>query len=109
MNDTTETTMVEATIGPYAGQRLTMSAADAKAAIADGWARDAAEVPDENAPASEPMTPEQRAAALEKAQAAAFKMRGEPLHKLPESNGETKEATAKPARENYETRTVRSK
>lgn len=110
--ENTETTMIEATIGPYAGQRLTMPTADAKAAIADGWARDPAQVPDENAPPSEPMTAEQRAAALEKAQAAAFKLRGEPLHKLPEdekSEDETRAATAKPARGDYDTRAARSK
>lgn len=82
MTDDTETTMVEATAGPYAGKRLSMSKADAAAAIADGWAFDPFKtMTDEEREAAakkaSELTEEQRAAIEDKAEAAARKLRGE--------------------------------
>jgi hypothetical protein len=77
-----EPVTIEATAGPYAGQRLTVPAADAKQAIADGWARDPfAEVTDEDREkdrqkAAE-MTDEDKAKVAEAAEKAARKLRGE--------------------------------
>jgi hypothetical protein len=66
--------LIEATAGPYAGQRLTVPAADAKQAIADGWARDpfATELEE-----PKEMTEEKRAKVAEAADKAARKLRGE--------------------------------
>jgi hypothetical protein len=69
-----ETTLIEALFGPYAGQRLTIPSADAKAAIKDGWARDPFAQPSND----DPKLPsdEQRFAATEAAEKAARKLRG---------------------------------
>jgi hypothetical protein len=65
--------------GPYRGQRLTVSPADADQAIADKWARDAFEPATQDGDeAPEPMTDEETAEATRKAEKAARKMRGEP-------------------------------
>lgn len=53
---------IEATLGPYRGQRLTMPAADAAAAIAADWAIDPFEpAPD---PPPDPLTEAERDAAI---------------------------------------------
>jgi hypothetical protein len=72
---TDEPAVVQVIAGPYAGQRLTMSMADADAAIADKWAID----PNAPAPTEEPkaMTDDERAQIAEKAEKAARKLRGE--------------------------------
>lgn len=77
-----EDVMIEATAGPYAGKRLTMPAADAKKAIADGWARDPfAEMTDEDrqkaVDAAAAATDEDRQKVAEAAEKAARKLRGE--------------------------------
>ena len=75
MSDET-TRLIEATAGPYRGQRLTMPAADAEEAIAAGWARDPFAPPsDEPAPLP---TQEETHAMLKAAEKAARKLRGEP-------------------------------
>lgn len=56
---------IEAILGPYRGQRLTVSDADATAAINDHWARD----PYSEDPPHDALTEEERAHALEAAQA----------------------------------------
>jgi hypothetical protein len=53
---------IEATLGPYRGQRLTMSDADAGAAIAANWAIDPFVPPPE--PPPEPLTEAEREAAI---------------------------------------------
>lgn len=73
-----ESVVVQATAGPYAGQRLTLSAADAKQAIKDGWAVDPFAPPP--APDAEPPkqpTDEERVKINEAAEAAGRKLRGE--------------------------------
>lgn len=85
-----ENKTIEATAGPYKGQRLTMPAADADQAIADGWARDPfapAPGPDDK-PAKEP-TDEERQAVMDKAEKAAKKLRGETVEE--ESHDKTRE------------------
>jgi hypothetical protein len=72
-----EDVMIEATHGPYAGQRLKVSEADAKSAIKDGWAKDPfAEQPTEPAEVKE-VSSEDRQKILEAAHNAAAKLRGE--------------------------------
>src|SRR5262245_52536878 len=72
-----ETKEIEGTVGPYAGQRLTLPAADADAAIADGWARDPFAPLDPNAEPPKLLTDEERQKVLEAANKAASKLRGE--------------------------------
>lgn len=74
-----ETTQINVTHGPYAGQRLTVSSAEAKSAIGEGWALDPfAPAPTEEELAKRPVETEderlKRTAAAEKA---AGKLRGE--------------------------------
>jgi hypothetical protein len=71
-----EPKIIYCTLGPYAGQRLTVSAADAKQAIADGWAVDP-DAPVADEPPKE-VTPDDHNKALEAAEKAANKLRGEP-------------------------------
>jgi hypothetical protein len=73
-----EPTQIYCTAGPYAGQRLTVSPAEAKQAIADGWAVDPDAPPPAADEAPKDVTPEQRAKTLEAAEKAANKLRGEP-------------------------------
>lgn len=72
-----ETKVIEATAGPYRGQRLTMPAADADTAIDDGWAVDPTKPIDADASPPE-LNDEQRSEILAKAETAARKLRGEP-------------------------------
>lgn len=65
--------MIEPLMGPYAGQRIEVDAADAEQAIADGWAKDPFAPPSDK-PAPE-IDQEKAAAAAAKA---ARKLRGEP-------------------------------
>jgi len=65
--------MIKATAGPYKGKRLTVSEADAKAAIKDGWAVDPFAEPAEAKELSE----EDRAKIAAKATEAAARLRGE--------------------------------
>jgi hypothetical protein len=71
---TDEPTMVHATHGPYAGQRLTMKKADAASAIADGWAIDPFKQPPDE---PREITAEERQKILERAHQAAAVLRGE--------------------------------
>lgn len=83
---TEEIKFVDVVAGPYSGKRLQMSAADADAAVADGWATDPnAPPPDPKEKPKDPPTEEQRNAMLEKAEKAARKLRGEkePVEDLP--------------------------
>jgi hypothetical protein len=78
-----EPAMVEVTVGPYRGQRLTMSKAEAQQAVADKWAIDPHAPPEpppkegEAPKEAKPMTDEERAEILAKAHAAIAKLRGE--------------------------------
>lgn len=75
-----ETSVIEAVVGPYRGQRLTMPKAAAQQAIADKWAVDPfAPPPKEGEAAKEakPPTDEEHAEILAKAGAAIAKLRGE--------------------------------
>lgn len=79
-----EPAAVQAVVGPYAGQRLTMSRADADAAIADKWAVDAFAPPrskeeeEKEVKEAKLLTEEQRALIKAAAEKAARKLRGEP-------------------------------
>src|SRR4030095_14152158 len=81
---TDEPAVVQVIAGPYAGQRLTMSAADAAAAVADKWAVDPSAPPrsreeeEKAVKEAKPMTEEERAEIKVKAEKAARKLRGEP-------------------------------
>jgi hypothetical protein len=92
-----EPAVIHAVVGPYAGQRLTMSAADAAAAIAEKWAVDpfapplSKEEEEKQAKEAKPMTEEERAEIQAKAEKAARKLRGEPEPEEP-----AKEAAATP-------------
>lgn len=79
-----ELTQIEATAGPYRGQRLTVSKADAEAAIAEGWAID----PFAARPEGKTMTDEERLDLLAKAEAGARKLRGEKGNEAPGHAGE---------------------
>jgi hypothetical protein len=75
-----EVAVIEATVGPYKGQRLTMSKAEAQQAIADRWAIDPfapAEEPKPPKVEPKPPTDEESAEILAKAHAAMAKLRGE--------------------------------
>lgn len=75
---TDEPTTVQVTAGPYAGQRLTMPAADAAAAIADKWAVDPHAPPPKEGEEAKPMSDEEISQVKAKAEKAARKLRGEP-------------------------------
>ena len=95
-----EPVVIEATAGPYAGQRLTVPAADAKQAIADGWARDPfATEPEE----PKDMTDDDRAKVAEAADKAAKKLRGE------DDNDKKKSMEADKPAEGYTTRSTAPK
>jgi hypothetical protein len=70
---TDETVTIEATAGPYAGQRLTVAAAEAKKAISEGWAKDPFAEPAE----VKELTDEERFKVLEAANKGASRLRGE--------------------------------
>jgi len=78
--DEEKTALIEATRGPYAGSRLTVSEAEAKQAIADGWAVDPFAPPKadhvEGEDYNDP-TEEQIVAAVAAAEKAARRLRGE--------------------------------
>jgi hypothetical protein len=98
-----EDVMIEATHGPYAGQRLKVSEADAKSAIKDGWARDPfAEQPTEPVEAKE-VSGEDRQKILDAANKAAAKLRGET-----EGDKKTRAMEAEDAAE-YQTKGVTAK
>jgi len=61
-----ETRQIQVLLGPYRDHRLTVSAADADAAINNHWAVDPHELPDVDDP-HPPLTAEERTAALEAA------------------------------------------
>lgn len=99
-----ETKQVEATAGPYAGQRLTMPVDEAEQAITDGWARDPFAPPTDEPPKEQ--TDEERADVVKKAEKAARKLRGEPDEGDDEGKGgrgETRDMSAGQAGE-YDTR-----
>lgn len=68
-----EDVLIEGTHGPYAGKRLTVSAAEAKKAIAEDWARDPFGEPVE----ARELSDEERFKLNEKAEAGARRLRGE--------------------------------
>lgn len=68
-----EPRIIQATVGPYAGQRLTVSATEADRAIAEGWAIDPFAEPKE----AKEQTEEERAKSAEAAAAGARRLRGE--------------------------------
>jgi hypothetical protein len=101
-----EDVVIEGLHGPYAGQRLTVSAADAKQAIADGWARDPFAEPED----AKEMTDEERAKVIAAAEKAGRKLRGEPeedngnKEKKPAAKDKSMEADKPSA--TYETRSA---
>jgi hypothetical protein len=74
-----ESKLVEATAGPYKGQRITLPTADADAAMAAGWAVDPFAPPPnaEELANRKPPTEEELARANEAAQTMARKLRGD--------------------------------
>ena len=60
-------------VGPYAGQRIDVPAAEAKKAIAEGWARD----PFAEPPEPKELTEEERWEVLQAANKGAARLRGE--------------------------------
>jgi hypothetical protein len=95
-----EPVLIDVLAGPYAGARLTVTAAEAKQAIADGWARDPF------AESEEPMkelTDEQRLKIAEAAEKAARKLRGE---EEPGNGKKAKSLEADKPAATYETRTT---
>jgi hypothetical protein len=102
-----EPVLIEATAGPYRGQRLTVSEADAKAAIADGWAID----PFAEKQEPKEMTDEDRAKVGEAAEKAARKLRGqeeEPKKSTKKADEDKALEADKPAA-GYETRSTMPK
>lgn len=90
-----EPAAVQVVAGPYAGQRLTMSRADADAAIAEKWAVDPSALPPKEE--AKPMTEEERAEIKAKAEKAARKLRGEPEPEEPAKEAAKPDEPAKPA------------
>lgn len=91
---------VQPLYGPYAGQQLDMPAADADAAIADGWAIDPFAPPAE----TKELSAEERDQVVEKADKAARKLRGE---EQPAQDAGKKPTTATPtAAEAKETKSL---
>lgn len=102
-----ETKEIEAICGPYRGQRLTVTAADAAAAIAANWAIDPFAPVLE--PPPDPLTEEERTAALAAAQAWATEQQkaasGEDEETPPpDPEGGTRGMRAEPASRPYKTR-----
>lgn len=104
---TDETREVEAILGPYRGQRLTMTTADADTAINDHWARD----PFSEDPPHDPLTEEERSHALEASkawaaaqQAAAAGEEPPPVEPPPEEGGATRAMGADDQSGKYKTR-----
>lgn len=101
--DDNEQKQVEVTIGDYAGRRLTMPAADADAAVAEGWAIDPHGPPlDPNAEPKPAPTEEERDDMLKKADRAIRKLRGEEVEEG-EASEETRDMSADEGGE-YQTR-----
>lgn len=105
-----EDVMIEATHGPYAGKRLSVSEADAKAAIKDGWAKDP------YAPAPEPteatevkeVSAEDRQKIIDAANKAAAKLRGETTEE-DESDGKKSRAMEAEDPADYQTKSSGAK
>jgi hypothetical protein len=98
-----EPAAIQVTVGPYAGQRLTMSRADADAAIAEKWAVDPFAPPptkeeeEKQAKEAKPMmTEEERAEITAKAEKAARKLRGEPEPEEPAKEAAKPEPSKEP-------------
>lgn len=72
-----ETKRIQVTLGPYRGQQLDVPAEDADQAIADGWATDPFAPPPQEGEEPIAMTDDDRMAAIEAAEKAARKLRGE--------------------------------
>jgi hypothetical protein len=103
-----EDVMIEATHGPYAGKRLTVSEADAKAAIKDGWAIDPfAEKPTEPAEVKE-VSDEDRQKLIDAATKAAAKLRGETTEDGDKDDKKTRAVEAEDPAE-YQTRSAAPK
>jgi hypothetical protein len=86
-----ELVIIEGTLGPYAFQRINVDAAEATQAIADGWAIDPFGPP----PEPKELTPDERFAIIQTAEAAARRLRGQEEVKAEEVKAE--EVKAKPA------------
>jgi hypothetical protein len=101
-----EDVMIEATHGPYAGKRLSVSEADARAAIKDGWAKDpyapAPEPSDEPAEVKE-VSAEDRQKIIDAANKAAAKLRGETTEE-DESDGKKSRAMEAEDPADYQTK-----
>jgi hypothetical protein len=104
-----EDVMIEATHGPYAGKRLSVSEADAKAAIKEGWAKDpyapAPEPSDEPVEVKE-VSAEDRQKIIDAANKAAAKLRGEPTD---DSDGKKSRAVEAEDPAEYQTRSTTAK
>lgn len=96
------TMQIEVLAGPYRGNILTVTEAQADSAIAERWARWRTFPPvDQNAPMPEPYTPEELEAAVAAAEAAAPLLRGETPPDV-----EKKTVTAEPHAASYSTRSA---
>ena len=100
-----DTREVEALLGPYRGNRLTMTAADAQNAINDHWAYDPYDAHEEH----DPLTDDERTHALEAAvawrDAQLAAAAGEtPPDPPPESGGESRAMKPEHERGGYKTR-----
>jgi hypothetical protein len=96
-----EPVRIVATAGPYAGQHIDVTAAEAKKAIAEGWARD----PFAEPPEPKELTEEERWEVLQAANRGAARLRGAEEAEDGKKAKETKSLEAdKPG--NYETRST---
>jgi hypothetical protein len=98
-----EPVTIEATVGPYAGQRLTVAASEATKAIAEGWAKD----PFVDPPEPKEITEDERWTTLQAAHAGADRLRG--VEQAEPKAKETKNLEADKPAANYETRSTSTK
>lgn len=106
-----ETKIIQPSYGPFAGQQITVPAAEADEAISAGWAVDPYAPPSTEQPAAADLDPDARQALIDAADAAARKWRGEEESEdVKKAKAKTKDDTsAKPAsRASEETRDMKA-
>lgn len=87
-----ENKIIEPLVGPYAGQHVTVTAADAESAISEGWARDPYALPDPKAEAPKERTQEEYEKQVAAAEKAARRWRGEEEPEAESKSGKKKVA-----------------